>query len=574
MSDRTRAPGRLGARVHFVPNEDFFVKRAGPSAARSMHNRHFNADRLGDEPARVWFTFVAQSGPWTVRLALVDRITPLYQALLTRRYLTSRVMPLLAALAVMLCTAMVLIVWSVMSGFLGMLLASGRTMMGDAAISWPVAGIAHYEDLMERLESRPEIEATAPTLETLGLVGLPDGSPEIWTLIGVDGPSYDRVTSYGETIWWKPIDQPLPKDRDRDDLRLRLSEQYLQEALTLTERDARTDEDRAAVVPGIWATGYNQRHPGGWTSPRYRFMPDAEVTISVLPISQRGAAIDVSARRFPVANEFQSGLYEVDANTALIRLDALQDMLDMDAAERVEEFDPFAIDVDESGQETFAEPTVAGADPARVTTIMIRAADSVTPAEARRVAEEVYLVFADAYAGDVPEPDFVRIYTWEERDGVRTFIAAVKKEMALTVALFGFISMTAVFLVFAIFWSMVSDKTKDIGILRAMGGSKLGVAWIFIRYGAAIGVVGAALGGVAAWLIVSNINPIHDWLGSAFGLTVWDPAIYYFPSIPNQINPAAAALVMIGGVLFSVLGAIAPAVKAARMDPVRSLRFE
>ena len=64
----------------------------------------------------------------------------MYQALLTRRYLTSKVMPLLAAVAVTLCTAMVLIVWSVMGGFLGMLVASGRTLIG-AQFGFGVTGL-------------------------------------------------------------------------------------------------------------------------------------------------------------------------------------------------------------------------------------------------------------------------------------------------------------------------------------------------------------------------------------------------------------------------------------------------
>lgn len=479
-------------------------------------------------------------------------------------------MPLLAALAVMLCTAMVLIVWSVMSGFLGVLLASGRTLMGDAAITWPITGIPHYAELMERLEDRPEIDAATPTIETMALVGLPDGSPQIWRLIGVDGPSYDRVTSYGDTLWWRRIEKAVPKDSDRQDPRLRLDAELLEHGLALTEPDAVTGEPAPAVVPGLWASGYNSRDPRGWTIPRYLFMPDEEVTVSVLPISRGGAVVDVRAKRFPVANEFQTGLYEVDANTALIRLDALQEMLRMQAAERVAPFDPFA--VDESG-EGFSEPNIVGVDPARVTTVMVRAAPGVSAVEARDAAASEYRRFARDRR-DAPDADLVRVYTWEERDGVRTFIAAVKKEMALTVALFGFISLTAVFLVFSIFWSMVSDKIKDIGVLRSLGASRAGVAWLFIRYGAAIGVVGSALGGAASWLIVTNINPIHDWLGSALGIVVWDPAIYFFPEIPSRLDPIAATLVLAGGVAFSVLGAILPAIKAARLDPVAALRFE
>ena len=69
---------------------------------------------------------------------------PVYQPLLTRRYLTSKLMPLLAVVAVALCAAMVLIVWSVMGGFLNNFLASGRQMIGDVTIANSGPGIPHY----------------------------------------------------------------------------------------------------------------------------------------------------------------------------------------------------------------------------------------------------------------------------------------------------------------------------------------------------------------------------------------------------------------------------------------------
>src|SRR5690606_36103104 len=97
-----------------------------------------------------------------------------YQALLTRKYLTSKVMPLLAVAAVLLCTATVLIVWSIMGGFLVMLLSTGRGMVGDVIITWPTVGFAHYEDLAERLEADPMVAGATPVIEVFGVVTLPD----------------------------------------------------------------------------------------------------------------------------------------------------------------------------------------------------------------------------------------------------------------------------------------------------------------------------------------------------------------------------------------------------------------
>lgn len=57
-------------------------------------------------------------------------------------------------------------------------------------------------------------------------------------------------------------------------------------------------------------------------------------------------------------------------------------------------------------------------------------------------------------------------------------------------------------------------------------------------------------------------------------MQVWDPKVYYFTQIPNKVDPVHAAIVLGAGVGFSVLGALVPAVRAARMDPVRALRFE
>lgn len=503
----------------------------------------------------------------------------MFHALLTRRYLFSKVMPLLASLGVMLCTAMVLVVWSVMGGFLQMLLASGKTFIGDVAIAWPVVGMPYYEDLISELEKDDAVAAATPTIEAIGLLGLPTGEVRTVQVFGVDPAGYNKVTGYHERLWWKHLDTPLKHDVEGLDPRLTIAEGFERAGETMTERDPRTGLDRPALVPGIEVARYNRRTSEGYvTAYPGMFMPEKEVTLSVLPLSQKGVAISTQDRRLPVANEFRTGLYEADANWVLAPIGVLQQMLKLDAGQKIEQASRFgAVEIGPDGRERLAAPRVVGVEPARVTNILLKARAGVDANALEARVRDVYRRFATSTPERekaMPDPDRILIFTWEKKPGLETFISAVKKETGLVLVLFSFISLTAVFLVIAIFWAMVSEKTKDIGVLRAIGVSRAGVAWLWIRYGLAIGLVGSVLGAALAYLIVLNINPIHEWLGRALGIVIWDPAVYYFTEVPSRVDPAHAAIVFAGGVLSCAVGAIVPALRAATMDPVKALRFE
>ncbi len=526
----------------------------------------------------------------------------MYQALLTRRYLFSKIMPLLAAVAVALCSAMVLIVWSVMGGFLAMLVDSGRTLTGDVAVNWPTAGFAYYEDLIERLEADPMVEAAAPMIETFGVLSLPSGRQETVIVRAVEGASYARVTDYEDTLYWVPRDRPMPQDREQEDWRLRSHESWamhLEHGLALAE-PGNDGVLRPAIVPGIAVADAHVRKPWGGFVPGAplvvspdgqtrlldRAIFDDEVTLYVAPQDDQGRVLDMVARVFPVANEFQSGLYEIDRRTVLVELGAIQAMLNMNEGRRLADtraFDPFDIGFDpETGEERIAAPREFVRDPARVTTVLVRGiGDGRDPRPLARRVREIYREFADAHAGRVPpEGDgmgTIRIQTWEDQN--RTLIEAVKKETALVLILFSIISFTAVFLVLAIFWAMVSEKTRDIGILRSIGASRGGVAWLWLRYGTAIGLLGTVLGMAIAFSVILNINAIHDAIGAIgafFGrnTVIWDPSIYVFSRIPTEIVPWKVAVVFAGGLLSSVVGALIPAIRAAWMHPVRALGFE
>ncbi|MCH9057631.1 MAG: ABC transporter permease [Planctomycetes bacterium] len=524
-----------------------------------------------------------------------------YQSLLTRRYLTSKIMPLLAALAVTLCTATVLVVWSVMGGFLVNLIENGRTLTGDVKIDWPTAGFAHYQDLIQRLEADPLVAAAAPAIETVGMLTLPDGRTEHAAIIGVEAASFARVTGYADALWWRPIDKPLPKDKQRQDWRLQSDlqphfsrdtlERLLEDGIRLTEIDPRTGERVSAVALGIDLSRMNIRLESGVYVPGRTqrktpegevwvdvFLPEDEVVIGVPVFDRRGNPYDYRTRRMPVANEFMTGMYMVDSSWVVVDLPALQRMLNMHETVSVAQADPFAVEVDpETGQERFAPPATTGINPSRVTTVYVKAALGYHASELAARCKAIYADFAADHEGDVPDAQRIAIATWEEQHAV--FIGAVKKEIVLVMFIFGVISLTSIFLVLAIFWAMISEKTRDIGVLRALGASRGGIAWLWLRYGLAIGIGGSLLGGALAWLIVTNINPIHDsmiTMGRMFdqNWAIWDPRIYVFTEIPNDMELSKAVTIMLGGIVASVLGALWPALRAARMDPVKSLRFE
>jgi lipoprotein-releasing system permease protein len=536
-----------------------------------------------------------------------------YQALLTRRYLTTKIMPLLAALAVTLCVATELIVWSVMGGFLVQFVDAGRRLVGDVSISWPIAGFAHYEDLQKRLEADPAmVAATTPVIQTYGLISLPDGRMEYVSVKAVDAVSYAKVTDYASTLHWKRIETPNRKDKLEEDWRLgdlaklhklidwsdaseadlraadrKTWEEMEDDGLRMSEVDPKTGLRVPAVVLGMEVSGFNMRREGNWYGLALRvrrmpdgseqevrtFLPSGRVTLSVLPLDEGGKVVDFVSRSFPVANEFETGLLAVDQQTVLADLGAVQRMMKLGSAARVSAAAaPAEVVVDEQGRERFASPEVVGESAARVTSVNVKAAPGVTAEALLEHCKGVYAEFAQAHGGRVPDRYSILIRTWRSENAV--FIGAVEKETQLVMFIFGIISLTSVFLVLAIFWAMVSEKTRDIGVLRAVGAGKFGVASIWLTYGLLIGIVGAALGTGMAYLIVTNINEIHEWMGRALGLQIWDPSIYYFITIPHKVNPTHAWIVVTGGLTASVLGALWPALRAANMDPVQALRFE
>jgi lipoprotein-releasing system permease protein len=169
-------------------------------------------------------------------------------------------------------------------------------------------------------------------------------------------------------------------------------------------------------------------------------------------------------------------------------------------------------------------------------------------------------------------PQLFGVYTWRDKQG--PLLAAVQMESAILNVLLFMIIAVAGFGILAVFFMIVVEKTRDIGVLKSLGASSAGIMGIFLSYGLSLGLVGSGVGLVAGLLFVKYINGIADLLTRVTGHKVFDPAIYYFYSIPTIVEPWTIVWIMFGALAIAVLASVSPAIRAAMLRPVEALRYE
>lgn len=169
-------------------------------------------------------------------------------------------------------------------------------------------------------------------------------------------------------------------------------------------------------------------------------------------------------------------------------------------------------------------------------------------------------------------PELYAISTWRDKQG--PLLAAVQMETAILNILLFLIIAVAGFGILAIFFMIVVEKTKDIGILKSLGASGGGVMTIFLSYGLLLGSVGSGAGLVLGLLFVNNIDHVRRSVEWISGQPVFDPSIYYFQEIPTLVDPQMIVWVIMGAMAIAVIASVLPALRAARLHPVEALRYE
>lgn len=237
---------------------------------------------------------------------------------------------------------------------------------------------------------------------------------------------------------------------------------------------------------------------------------------------------------FTVVDYYESQMHEYDASLAFVDLKELQKLRQM----------------------------IAPDGTAAVSSIQIKLKPGADLAEAQRKLVAAF------------PPDLYPYHIQSWRDVQGPLLAAVQMEITILNILLFMIIAVAGFGILATFFMIVVEKTRDIGIMKALGAPSSGVMSIFLGYGLSLGMVGAGVGIVLGLLFVSYINEIADLIEYLTGQEVFDPTIYYFTKIPTIVDPFTVTWIALGAMAIAVLASVLPARHAARLHPVEALRYE
>jgi len=476
----------------------------------------------------------------------------MYKFLLCWRYLKTRYLAMACIISVTLGVATLIVVNSVMSGFSTKLRDRLHGLLSDVVVeSDGMEGFGDPKGKMEMIRKDPflgpRVAAMTPTLETFAMLqfGLGDVYTRPVKVIGVDPVGRSNIGGFKEFLVNQKdnavpsLDVPAPVREAYAKQMLAARHRQWQETMRDFEEMRKFDPDllpppmpaggeisvpRGAIIGNLIACR-RVKNPGENEEREKYFVHPGDAVILTTVSGQKMAPV---FDRFIVVDYFKSEMSEYDQNIIFVPLDYLQHLR---------------------------------ATPDQVTSIQIKVKDY---RELREVKSALVALFER-----IPH---VRVATWEDKQG--PLLAAISIEKGILNVLLFLIVAVAGFGILAIFSMIVAEKTRDIGILKALGASNIGVMKIFLSYGMLLGLVGAGLGTVIGLAITININEVEQFIARLTGQQIFDRSVYYFSEIPTDIQSSMIFYVNLGAVGIAVLFSVLPALRAAWLHPVRALRYE
>ena len=228
---------------------------------------------------------------------------------------------------------------------------------------------------------------------------------------------------------------------------------------------------------------------------------------------------------FTIELIFDSGLADFDRNVIFTNINNLEDLLNIDRTSR--------------NLEIFLK-------------------DPLNIEEAKLLTQKIF-------------PDNL-IYSWADIN--KPLFSALKVERNVMFIILSLIIIVAAFNIISGLTILVKNKTKEIAILKSIGVLNKSITKIFFLVGFYIGLTATIFGVIVGVLFSVYIENIRIFLSKIFDITLFPEEIYFLSKMPAEIDLFSVGVISISSIVSTIIVSIFPAIKASKLDPIQSLKYE